>query len=304
MNIKSLLPWNWVKLDPERTQAARAHFDTIGKYDQWHDYCRQQFNRKAPPASSELATKGVEVASLLSAHEAADAKTLLLSKTAQPLAAKKGIDYADVLQFEDSGFLRPIVEKMLNNEVDARITSIYRSEYYVHSLVANRTMPAKESRRSFLWHCDRGPKNFLKINMFLDSTSEHGGTTEFLDLESSKGFEDAGYTFGANARRVADIGPIAQRFGGTINIIHPQLAAGEAFIFFPSQTLHRGFLPTRGIRHMLSVVLLPSPIHWTEAWKETSQSGYHLKTNASFPDNAEDLYVRLGLAHRVLGRAA
>lgn len=304
MNIKSLLPWNWVKLDPKRTQAARAHFDAIGKYDQWHDYCRQQFNRKAPSASSELATKGVEVVSLLSAHEAADAKTLLLSKTAQPLAAKKGIDYADVLQFESSEFLRPIVEKMLNKEIDARITSIYRSEYYVHSLVANRTMPAKESKRSFLWHCDRGPKNFLKINMFLDATSEHGGTTEFLDLESSKGFEDAGYTFGANARRVADVGPIAQRFGGTVNIIHPQLSAGEAFIFLPSQTLHRGFLPTRGIRHMLSVVLLPSPIHWTEAWKETSQSGYHLKTNASFPDNAEDLYVRLGQSHRVLGRAA
>lgn len=304
MNIKSLLPWNWVKLDPDRTKAARAHFDTVGKYDLWHAYCRRQFNRKTSSSSSELAAKGVEVVRLLSAQEAFDAKSLLLSKTGQPVAAKAGIDYADVMRFENSEFLRPIVEKMLNKEIDARVTSVFNSEYYVHSLVANRTMPAKESKRSFLWHGDRGPKNFLKINMFLDATSEHGGTTEFLDLESSKGFEDAGYTFGANARRVADIRPIARKFGGTINIIHPQLDAGEAFIFFPSRSLHRGFLPTRGIRHMLSVVLLPSPIHWTEAWKKTSQSGYQLKTNGTFPDNAEDLCAKLGLPGNALDMAA
>lgn len=304
MSIRSLLPWNWVKLDPARTRAARAHFDVTGKYDQWHDYCRGKFKRKISTAANVLADKGVEVVRLLSASEAADAKALLLAKTARPSASKKGIDYADVLRFEDSGFLLPIVEKMLNSEIDKKITAIFGSEYYVHSLVANRTMPAKESRRSFLWHGDRGPKNFLKINMFLDATADHGGTTEFLDLESSKGFEDAGYTFGANSRRVSDIAPIARKFGGSVNVIHPQLDAGEAFIFFPSRSLHRGYLPTRGIRHMLSVVLLPSPIPWKKAWETTSATGYHLKTNATFPDNAEDLYVELGLNREALSKAA
>ena len=304
MNIKTLLPWNWVKLDPARTLAARAHFDVIGRYDQWHDYCRGKFKRKISPADNVLADKGVEVVRLLSAAEAADAKALLLTKTARPSASKKGIDYADVLRFEDSGFLLPIVEKMLNSEIDKKITAIFGSEYYVHSLVANRTMPAKESRRSFLWHGDRGPKNFLKINMFLDATADHGGTTEFLDLVSSKGFEDAGYTFGANSRRVSDIAPVARKFGGSVNVIHPQLDAGEAFIFFPSRSLHRGYLPTRGIRHMLSVVLLPSPIPWKKAWEKTSATGYHLKTNATFPDNAENLYAELGLNREALSKAA
>jgi len=304
MNIESLLPWKWAKLDPKRTQAARAHFDVAGKYDLWLAHCRQQFRRKTPSLSSELATKGVEVVRLLSSREAADAKALLLNNSEQFSAAKKCIDYADMMRFKDSEFLRPVVEKMLHKAVDAKITGIFGSEYYVHSLVANRTMPAKESKRSFLWHCDRGPKNFLKINMFLDATSEHGGTTEFLDLASSQGFEDAGYTFGANARRVADIRPVARKFGGAVNVIHPQLDAGEAFIFFPARSLHRGFLPTRGIRHMLSIVLLPSPIHWTEAWKKTSKTGYHMKTFATFPDSAESLYDELGLPGKVLDNAA
>lgn len=304
MDLNSLLPWNWGKLDPKRTQAARKHFDVTGKYDHWHAYCRQQFRRKAPSSSGKLATDGVEVVRLLSNLDAADAKALLLSNSEQFSAAKKSIDYADVMRFKGSEFLLPIVDKMLSSSVDEKITGIFGSEYYVHSVVANRTMPAKASKRSFLWHCDRGPKNFLKINMFLDATSDHGGTTEFLDLESSKGFEDAGYTFGVNSRRVSDIAHIARKFGGSVNVIHPQLDAGEAFIFFPSRSLHRGFLPTRGVRHMLSVVLLPCPIHWKKAWETTSATGYHLKTNATFPDNAEVLFSELGLVRDVIGKAA
>ena len=304
MNFTSLLPWHWTKLDPARTQAAREHFDVAGKYDLWHAYCREHFRRKAAPSGNELANKGVEIVRLLSSNEAANAKQLLLSNSEQFFVAKKSINYGDRMRFADSAFLQPVIEKMLNKAVDAKITGIFGSEYYVHSLVANRTMPTKESTRSFLWHCDRGPKDFLKINMFLDATSEHGGTTEFLDLESSIGLEKAGYTFGANARRVADIRPVARKFGGTVNVIHPQLDAGEAFIFLPARSLHRGFLPTRGVRHMLSIVLLPSPIHWTEAWKKTSETGYHLKTNATFPDNAEDLYAELGMPGKTLDKAA
>ena len=302
--LNSLLPWRWPKLEPKRTAAAREHFDVTGKYDLWHDYCRQQFKRRAIFSSNELASRGIEVVRLLSAAEAADAKQLMLDKAEQFSPSKKGITYADVVRFKNSEFLQPIVEKMLNNATDERITGIFGSEYYVHSLIANRTMPAKESRRSFLWHCDRGPRSFLKINMFLDATSEHSGTTEFLDLSTSQRFEDVGYTFGANARRVADLHPIARKFNGDVSVIHPQLDAGEAFIFFPARSLHRGFLPTRGIRHMLCLVLLPSPIQWREAWKKTVVSGYHDRTMAVFPDNAEQIFAELGQPLRTLRAAA
>lgn len=304
MNFNSFFPWNWAKLDPKRAQAARAHYDVKGKYDLWQAYCRQQFQRKNSPPSSELATKGVEVVRLLSAPEAADVKALLLANALQFSAAKKGINYADVMRFKETKFLRPVVEKIFSPALDRKIIDIYGSEYFVHSIVANRTMPAKTSKRSFLWHCDHGPKNFLKINMFLDATSEHGATTEFLDMPTSEGFERIGYTFGAVTRRVADLRPIARKFGGTVNVIHLELDAGEAFIFHGSRCLHRGFLPTRGIRHMLTVVLLPSPVHWTEAWKRPSETGFHMKSGETFPDNAEQLYTELGLVVQPLDYAA
>ena len=300
LDLSRLLPWRWVKLDPARTVAAQTHFNTKGGYDAWHTYCRQEFKRAAGRDASKLKSDGIAVVKCLNAQEAVATKELALAKAEAFASAKKAVNYSDVMKFSNSDFLLPTVTKMLNAEMDNTATDIFGSEYYVHSLMINRTMPSKVSKRSFLWHCDRGPKDFIKINMFLDATSEHGGTTEFLNLQDSAAFEKAGYTFGANARRVADLSGLSRRLKVEPKVIHPQLAAGEAFAFFPARSLHRGFLPTKGIRHMLSIVLLPSPIHWTKAWKATSKTGYHLISSATFPDKASSLFGVLGLEEKPL----
>jgi hypothetical protein len=283
-----------VRFDPARTQAARRAFDIDGGYDSWATYCRNEFRRE-PGEGGKLAADGFEVVNLLTPAEAAAAKETALDRAAAKSAAKASIDYADVLRFDNTAFLRPVVEKMLNPGIDGRVTAIFGSEYYVHSLVINRTMPAKASKRSFLWHCDRGPRDFLKINMFLDATAEHGGTTEFVTLEDSLAYEKAGYTFGANRRRVHDLSLLSRRVGPAPKVHHPQLSAGEAFMFFPARVLHRGYLPSRGIRHMMSLVLLPSPVPWREAWSKTVASGYHANSNATFPGSSRELLDVLGL---------
>jgi hypothetical protein len=295
MSLSSLMPWKWSKLDPARTQAARRHFDEIGGYDEWHAQCQKAFTRKIPSGENSIATSGMEVVTVLSPAEATTAKQLLLDSAKQFQQKKKAIDYADTLAFESTDFLTPIMEKMFGPEIDARITRFFGSEYFVQGLVANRTMPAKEAKRSFLWHGDRGPKNFLKINLFLDATSEHGGTTEFLNIAESAEFEKIGYTFGANDRRVSDLSAIARKAGVTPHVAHPQLDAGQAFMFLPSRSLHRGFLPTKGVRHMLLAIILPSPIHWRKAWDHMSPSGYYLREGDSFPDKAGDLRSKMGL---------
>jgi hypothetical protein len=304
MSLKALLPWNWVKLDPARTRAARAHFDVTGNYDAWHAMCRSQFARHIPVGPDVVGRDGMEVVNILTPAEAGAAKNLLLEKAKEFTVKKKQIDYADVLRFESTDFLLPVLKKTFNKEIDEKIVRFFGSEYFVQAVVANRTMPAKESKRSFLWHCDRGPRNFLKINMFLDATSEHGGTTEFLDLGSSQVFEDAGYTFGANNRRVSDLSGIARKIGASASVVHPQLAAGQAFMFLPSRSLHRGFLPTRGIRHMLLLVILPSPIHWSKAWNLLSKSGYYDTEGDSFPDDAAVFLEKFGLENLKFDRAA
>jgi hypothetical protein len=302
--LDALKPWTWTKLDPARTRAARAHFDTLGRYDEWHALCRNAFARKSGASGGTLAEKGVEVVTCLSPAESEQSKKTLLAAAGDFSVSKSSIDYADVMRFGDSAFMLPIVQKMLNPALDAKLTAIFQSEYFVYSLVVNRTMPAKESRRSFLWHCDRGPRDFLKINMFLDATSEHGGTTEFIDLEGSLAYEKAGYTFGANARRVSDLSGIGRKIGAKPDVFHPQLAAGQAFAFYPARTLHRGFLPAKGIRHMFSIVLLPSPIHWSKVWEKTVKTGYHLTTQAAFPDDAFKMFQDIGIAVETLKAVA
>ena len=294
--MKLFKPWTWMKLDPIRTKAARDHFDSKGLYDEWQDLCRSYFDRKRGSSGGELAQKGVEIVRCLSAKEAAQAKEQLISEAGSFSAAKASIDYADVMRFSDSAFMLPVVEKMLNPAMDEKLTAIFGSEYFVYSLGVNRTMPSKEAKRSFLWHCDRGPKDFLKINMFLDATSDHGGTTEFIDLENSLAYEKAGYTFGANQRRLEDLSGLNRKLGIAPKAIHPQLDAGEAFVFYPARTMHRGFLPTKGVRHMFSLVLLPSPLHWRQVWNETVKTGYHLNTNAAFPDDAFQMFADIGLS--------
>jgi hypothetical protein len=294
MSFSALLPWKWSKLDPVRTRAARHHYDVAGGYDEWHAQCQKDFTRKISEGENKIATSGMEVVTILSPTEAMQTKQLLLDKSTQFEQRKKAINYADTLTFESTDFLLPVIEKMFNAEIDSKITNFFGSEYFVQGLVANRTMPAKESMRSFLWHGDRGPKNFLKINLFLDATSEHGGTTEFLNIGESEEFEKIGYTFGANDRRVSDLSTIARKVGITPHITHPQLDAGQAFMFLPSRSLHRGFLPTKGIRHMLLAIILPSPIHWRKAWDHMSQSGYYLREGVSFPDKAWGLRSKMG----------
>ncbi|GLK57356.1 hypothetical protein JOD31_003692 [Methylopila capsulata] len=301
MNLLSFLrPSRTPRLDPSRTRQARQAFDADGKYDAWQAFCQSGAAAPAGGDGGRLDADGFEIVTLLSPEEAKSAKEACLANAKKMEAAKAEIDYADVLSFENTEFLRGVVEKMLSPEMSQKVKAVFGSEFYVHSLVVNRTMPAKASKRSFLWHCDRGPLNFLKINMFLDATEDHGGTTEFIDLGQSAAFERVGYTFGPNKERVPDLKRLGAQIGVAPQVERPELAAGQAFIFFPSRVLHRGFLPSRGVRHMMSLVLLPSPVHWSLAWDTTVRSGFHDRSMATFPESAENLFDVLELPRRAL----
>lgn len=273
MDLVSLLPWRWPKLDPERSKATRRAYDDVGNYAAWSAYCRARMTRAVEPRpDGELARHGFEVVSILPPSEAASVKAAILARASKTRASKKDIDYADVVQFDDSSFLLPIFERILSRDIDARLVAHFRSEYFIYSFGMNRTMPARRSRRSFLWHCDRGPQDFLKINLFLDATAEHGGTTEFIDRDESAALERLGYTFGPNKRRVPDLTALARRAGIEAHPVHPDVGAGEALLFEPANVLHRGILPSRGTRHMLSLMFAPSPVPWKAAWAATART--------------------------------
>jgi hypothetical protein len=291
MDIIDLLPWRGLKLDPARTQAARRAFDETGRYDAWAAHCRAQMARPVPEPSDALHRAGFEIVRLLSEADAAALKAELVAHTDKNRPPRRDIDYAEVAQLDDVGFLTPWLERMLGGAIDTRIVGHFGSEYFIHSLAFTRTVPARVSRRSFLWHCDRGPRDFLKINLFFDATAEHGATTECFTRESSAAIERIGYTFGPNRWRTADAALLARRADRTALPEHPDMCAGEALLFEPSNVLHRGILPTRGTRHMLSLILLPSPVPWRDAWARAVWTRSAEESAGRFPDDAWRLEV-------------
>jgi hypothetical protein len=297
MDLTTLLPWRRPKLDPERGRAARLAYDETGRYAAWSAWCRAQMTRPVgTPPDGGLARLGFQVVPVLSAAQAAALKVEILSHVSTSRASKKDIDYADVLQFDNVSFLLPFFEQILSSEIDARLVAHFRSEYFIYSLSISRTMPAAKSQRSFLWHCDRGPKDFLKINLFLDATADHGSTTEFVNRTDSAALERLGYTFGPNKRRVADLAPLARSAGIAVQPAHPDVKAGEALLFEPANVLHRGILPHRGVRHMLSIMLVPSPIPWRSAWAVTVDSRVAEENLGQWVPDARNLFDMIGVA--------
>jgi hypothetical protein len=296
MDLMSLLPWRWPKLDPQRTLAARRNYDERGGYAAWSAYCRTQMTRPvAEPAGHIDADRGFDLVPVMTPPEAGDFRDLLLRRLSKTVRSKEEIDYGEVLRFDDSSFLLPFMERILSSHMDARMIAHFRSEYFIYSYAVMRVMPAARARRAFLWHSDRGPRDFMKINLFLDPTSEHGSTTEFISRSESAALEQLGYTFGPNKRRVSDLSGLARLVGRNIRPVHPDIKAGEALVFEPANVLHRGILPDRGTRHIVSLMLAPSPIHWQEAWKVTAASRAAEENLGAWLPDAHQLFDMIGV---------
>lgn len=166
--------------------------------------------------------------------------------------------------------------------LDQKIAGHFGSEYLVCSYAEHRTPPARKEARSFLWHCDRGPKRFLKVLLYLNDG--HGGNTEFLDRAATAELEHVGYVFGPNRRRLSDLSGIARRHGIPYQPRRWPIQAGQAFLFEPSGVLHRGIVPTIAERRTLSIMLVPSPIPWREALDR-----YQPRHDGVFPASADML---------------
>lgn len=281
-------------LDPQRTARARRDFDVERGFDRYAAFCQSRLARPVP-ANDENGEVGIELLPILSEQRAAESLDDIRRTSSGIRPNGKGIDYSEVLAFERPDALLPVLEEVLRGAVEERLLRHFQAEFLVYSLDVVRTLPKSESRRSFLWHCDRGPRRFLKILLYLNGTAEHGGNTEFLDRPTTQGFERLGYVFGPNKRRAADLGPLARKHGMPYRPLSWPVKAGEALLFQPASVLHRGIMPTRGDRYLLSIMLLPSPVPWREAFAALQKTRF-CETNAGvWPAHARDLMDLLGI---------
>jgi hypothetical protein len=166
-----------------------------------------------------------------------------------------------------------LLTRVLAGPLDQRIAEYFGSEYLLHWFTFSVTRQAREQQSvSFRWHCDKGPTAHLKLMVYLNPTDEHGGNTEFVSLEDSAAVARHGYLFGSSKSRSPDIGHLSRIAGRELTGHARPLQAGQAVLFQPARVLHRGLSPDRGDRLVMTLCILPSPVHWKHALQSGAQS--------------------------------
>jgi hypothetical protein len=243
----------------------RHEFDLVGGYSDYHAFCRRQRVREVPAGSPPLLRRGYEVVSAIDAEAAAELRRRIEANFECAVARRKS-QHLRVYAIDDEEFRRALLGHVMSAELDDRALRFFESEYFVHELEVTRATPIKKLRfNSFRWHCDRGPRMHLKLLLYLNDFEEHEGNTEFLDLECTGRIAATGYLYAPVRTRRTDLSELAERVGAPYAPWSSELRAGEGIVFQPGSVLHRGLLPTRGSRFVVTVCLQPSPIPWRDA---------------------------------------
>lgn len=293
--IRKARRWLEPALDPQRVAKVFEEFDDRGGYAAWHAQCKAALERPRtlPDAPGPVVKNGFVVKQAMS-HE--QANELLVAVGAldgqDPERLKRDSAKLEGYPLDDPQLLRRLAQAALTSEIDAHCLDFFGSEYFVYWCMVSRTAPLAERAPvvSFKWHCDRGPRAHLKLLVYLNDYREHGGGTSYLDLDASEAVAKSGYLFARGKRRTGSIEELSALAKRPLVAYDHLPRAGDAVLFQPSRVLHRGITPTLGPRYVLTLCLLPSPMHWSQALDRAAQ--IDLRTDPIWHANAGNLKAR------------
>jgi len=93
------------------------------------------------------------------------------------------------------------------------------------------------------WHLDGGIPKTLKLFVYLNSVSEHGGNTLIIDRERTKKLKESGVLPRNDDERTEDLTPALERLGLDSSYSAYDLKAGDALLFSPLLLAHRCLPP-------------------------------------------------------------
>ena len=280
------------RLDPRWVERVRSRYELDAGYADYHAFCRRGFARAPALGPAPLLEQGRDRLRVLDASAAREIQRDVETRF-RLLPTQAKARHLASFDVDDERWSRALLERIVTRDVEERAVRFFSSEFFVYWFTITRATPVRVlDRNSFRWHCDRGPVAHLKLLLYLNGREEHGGGTEFLDLETTRGLQASGYVFAPVKTRVIDLAPLAERSGVAYAPWSPELRAGEGILFQPSSVLHRGMLPTHGHRDVITLCLLPSPIPWRAAYdraRQLSTQGYD-----KWHENAAQLREALG----------
>jgi hypothetical protein len=243
-------------------------YDIGRRYGEYHAHCQARFKRELERTPrTALQRRGFEYFTPLDESEAGRRCRELQENHSSSLI-KKDSKHLEGFHITDMAWVEDLLAQVFAGPVDQRIVEYFNSEYLLHWVTFSVTRQAGEQESvSFRWHCDKGPSAHLKLIVYLNPTEEHGGNTEFIDLDGSEAVARHGYLFGWSKSRSSDIRHLSRIAGRDLTSHASPLQAGQAVLFQPARVLHRGLSPDRGDRLVMTLCILPSPVHWKLALK-------------------------------------
>jgi len=291
--LRKIKRWFESDLDPQRVVQVFDEFDRVRGYEAWQQHCRARLARALPTdnAQAAIVTEGYSSLQLM---PAATARELLTAVTQDQDVARLKRDSAKLegYQLDSPALVRRLLEASLTEEVDRQCLAFFRSEYMVYWYTLSRTAPGTAPASvSFRWHCDKGPRSHLKLLVYLNDYSEHGGGTAYLNLADSEAVAGTGYMFARGRRRTDSLAELAALARRQLSAYDHHPRAGDAVLFQPARVLHSGITPALGPRYVLALCLLPSPLPWRTALARGAQ--IDLRTDPIWHADAGQLEKRL-----------
>ena len=136
------------------------------------------------------------------------------------------------------------------------------SHFRVVQCQVYRTETGGKPHISFLWHRDMEPMAQVHIMVYLTASGPDQPGTQFLSITETRRMAKNGYAFPHFHERVSELADALPPDAPLPDVIHPELACGDATIFGAPRLLHRGLDGNGGHRDVLLLNLLPSLVPW------------------------------------------
>lgn len=151
-------------------------------------------------------------------------------------------------------------KEVFQNDIINMVNYYFGCEYYLLHKEFNTVDKSTESSSISYWHLDYGTKKTLRLFIYLNSVSEHGGNTLLIDKERSKKLEATDAITFERTNDTKDIKPYLQKLRLDTNCLSYNLDAGDGLLLNPVELVHRCLPPTiaNAKRYTVCFMFIPS----------------------------------------------
>ncbi len=277
---------------PARVWKTVERFDERAGFREYTARCRAACVNPVVATHAPFLEKGFERLDVFSARKAASLLARI-KRHMDKIEYRRGEDHKALLRIDDDAFFDEILATLFDQRLDACLREYFGSEYVPYMYGVECAPVSTSRKRSFLWHCDKGPSRWCKVLIYFTGSRETGGDSYFVDRETSDAIARTGYTFCSTTARLGDLGALAEKNAIAFRPQAAGLRAGQALLFEPSRILHKGEVPTKAPRYMMQLWILPSPVNWREGLDRLRRANLPEAADFAFPSHASRLWDAL-----------